>query len=157
MSEAICDHKSPPAELINELEAAIFNGLGTDYVEVELPLKHIFTPHLYTRHISMPKGSVVISREHLTQHPFFILKGDVSVYDQETGKSVRLKSGHFGVTEPGSRRVLLMHEDTEWATTHVTDLTDPDEIVREITSHDNPLLPDGFTDAAFENKQEELK
>ena len=58
---------------------------------------------------------------------------------------------HVGITPAGTRRVLLMHEDTKWVTTHVTDLTDPDAIVAEITDHDNPLLPEGFVDAAFQN------
>jgi len=37
--------------------------------------------------------------------------------------------------------MLYTHEDTIWTTCHVTDLTDPDEIIESITSRDfNPCV-----------------
>ena len=52
------------------------------------------------------------------------------------------KSGKpVGITEAGTRRMLATHEDTIWTTCHVTDLTDPDEIIDSITSRDfNPHI-----------------
>jgi hypothetical protein len=46
--------------------------------------------------------------------------------------------------------VLLTHEDTLWTTFHVTATTDLDDLVEELTEHDNPMIPEGFVDAAFD-------
>jgi hypothetical protein len=107
---------------------------------VECPLTHRFTPGMYIREIFMPKGSIVTSLLHLTTHPFFILKGDVNVY--YPGLPVeRYIAPYTGVTKAGTRRLLFNNEDTVWITCHITDLTDPDEIMESITSNDfNPLI-----------------
>lgn len=106
--------------------------LTTNFEPIKLPLRHVFTPGLYTREIFMPAGSKVVSRIHLTEHPYFILKGVVSVFEDERGW-VTYHAPFWGITKPGTRRVLYIHEDTVWVTTHVTDKTDPDEILRDIT------------------------
>lgn len=82
-------------------------------------LNHTFTPGLYSREIYMPKGSLIISRIHMFEHPYVISKGECSVYDGE--KVVRLKAPYQGVTKPGTKRLLYIHEDTLWTTFHVTD------------------------------------
>jgi hypothetical protein len=107
---------------------------------VECPLTHRFTPGMYIREIFMPKGSIVTSLLHLTTHPFFILKGDVNVY--YPGLPVeRYIAPYTGVTKAGTRRLLYNNEDTVWITCHITDLTDPDEIMESITANDfNPLI-----------------
>lgn len=85
--------------------------------QVECKLEHTFTKGLYTRKIFMPKGTAVVSKIHKTQHPYVILKGKVSVHAK--GDRVRtLKAGHMGITEPGTERLLLIHEDTVWVTFH---------------------------------------
>jgi hypothetical protein len=123
--------------------------------QVELPLEHFFTKGLYVRKIFMPAGSVVCSRTHLTQHPWFLLQGAVSVVD-EYGYRKTFKAPYIGITEPGARRTILVMEDCVWATAHVTDLTDPDEIAEAITSGENDKLPDGFVHACFERKGREI-
>jgi hypothetical protein len=106
----------------------------------ECPVTHRFTPGLYIREIFMPKNTILTSLLHLTTHPFFIMQGEFSVWHR--GIEVqRIKAPYTGITEAGTRRLLLIHEDTIWTTCHVTDLTDPDEIIESITSNDfNPLV-----------------
>ncbi len=54
---------------------------------------------------------------------------------------MQYEAPHTGITMPGTRRLLVMHEDTVWTTFHVTDLTDPKEIEDEIVlNYKNPLL-----------------
>ena len=107
----------------------------------EMPLTHIFTPGLYTRQILMPKGPpgslgvLVTSRIHLTEHPFVLSAGVVSVWDDANGWTT-LRAPYIGVTKPGTRRILFIHEDAIWTTFHVTNETDPDEIVRQLTYSD---------------------
>lgn len=100
--------------------------------QVELPLHHVFTPHLYTREILLKKGTLLTSRIHLTEHPFVLSSGAVSVWTEDGG-CVFLRAPHTGVTKAGTRRLIYAHEDTIWSTFHVTEKTDPDEIVKEIT------------------------
>lgn len=100
---------------------------------VDCPLKHIFTPGLYTRQIFIPKDTLITSREHITEHPFVVISGDISVFS-DNEQSQRYVAPHVGVTLPGTRRVLFAHEDTIWITFHATDLTKPDEIVEAVTA-----------------------
>ncbi len=98
----------------------------------EMPLKHIFVPGAYCRSIFMPKGALLTTRIHLVEHPFVISAGVVAVWTDENGWEI-LRASHVGVTKPGTRRILHILEDTIWHTFHVTDKTDPDEVVREVT------------------------
>jgi hypothetical protein len=114
----------------------------TKYAPVQCPLVHRFTPGLYIREIFIPKDTLLTSVEHLTMHPFVISKGDISVW-VPGGEIQRLTAPYTGITSPKTRRLLYAHEDTVWTTFHVTDLTDPDEIIKSITNTSpNPLLQD---------------
>lgn len=84
---------------------------------VELPVTHRFTPGLYVREIFMPAGTLLTSRIHKTEHPYVITKGVVSVLIPGTGVET-LSAGHVGITLPGTRRLLYIHEDTTWLTFH---------------------------------------
>jgi hypothetical protein len=101
---------------IDALEAAILQS-GTELVPMKLT--HTFLPGLYVRRIDMPAGSVWTTKIHKVQHPFVILHGLVSVFmpGSESGV-VTLTGPHTGITEPGTRRVLMVHEDTAWITYH---------------------------------------
>jgi hypothetical protein len=106
----------------------------------ECPLIHRFTPGMYIREIYMPKDTILTTLLHLTTHPFFVMKGDVTVWYHGI-PAHRYKTGYSGITEAGTRRMLYTHRDTIWTTCHVTDLTDPDEIIDTITSRDfNPHI-----------------
>ena len=97
------------------------------------PLKHTFVDGAYVREIRMPKGLLLTSKIHKVTHPFFILKGEVSVVNsEEDGGSLRIKAPYWGVTPSGTKRVLYIHEDTTWVTVHVTKERSLDEIEKEI-------------------------
>ena len=119
--------ESPAWNRIEEIEAGL-----AKVPQVEMPLRHLFVPHMYCREIMMPKGTLLTSRIHLTEHFFVVSAGAVAVWDDDHGKVI-LSAPHTGITKPGTRRVLFAIEDTIWSTFHVTDKTDPDEIVREVT------------------------
>src|SRR5687767_12638530 len=113
MSESLILHKEAN-EAIDRLEMGALAHLPA----IDLPLIHRFTPGLYAREIFMPKGALVTSKIHKTEHPYVILEGAVSVYNTETGEVQNLEAPHVGITKPGTRRVLYMHEDTRWITFH---------------------------------------
>jgi hypothetical protein len=94
------------------------------------PLEHAFGDGLYVRKITMPKGMLVTSKIHKKAHPYFIMQGDVSVIT-ESG-TVRIKAPYADITMPGTKRILLIHEETVWITVHRTDETDLKKIEEEI-------------------------
>lgn len=124
--------------IIDEVEAVL-----AAHVAVDCPLVHRFTPGLYVREIFMPAGTFLTSKIHKTEHPFIVSKGKVSVWID--GEVQIINAPYCGVTEPGTRRVLFIHEDCVWTTIH----TNPDNCKdvleienRIIEAHDNPLLSD---------------
>ena len=103
------------------------------------PLKHTFVDGAYIREITMPKGMLLTSKIHKICHPYFVLRGDVSVLTEEGVK--RIKAPYSGVTQPGTKRVLYMHEETVWTTVHVTKETDLEKIEKEIIAESYDEIP----------------
>lgn len=106
------------------------------------PLKHIFADGCYVREITMPKGMLLTSKIHKVTHPYFVLKGDVSVLTEEG--VVRIKAPFSGITKAGTKRILYIHEETIWTTVHVTKHKDIKKIEKQIIAKDycDKQLPD---------------
>jgi len=98
------------------------------------PLKHKFVDGMYIREITMPKGLLVTSKIHKFCHPYFILKGDVSVLTEEG--SVRIKAPYYGITPAGTKRLIYNHEETVWVTVHRTEETDKESAEEELIAKD---------------------
>jgi hypothetical protein len=120
---------SDPWKKITELERDL-----AKLPQQEMPLNHVFTPGLYQRSIFMPAGTLLTSRIHLTEHPFVISMGVISVWSDDAGWQT-FNAVHMGVTKPGTRRVLFAHTDTIWTTTHANpeDIRDPEKMVERVT------------------------
>jgi len=104
------------------------------------PLKHTFVDGAYIREIFMPKGIIITSKIHKICHPYFIMKGDCSVLTDEG--VARLKAPYHGITQPGTKRILYIHEDTIWITVHVTKHKDLAMIEEEIIAKSfDEILP----------------
>ncbi len=101
------------------------------FPRVEMPLIHRFTPGLYIREIFMPKGALIISLKHLTEHPFIVSKGHAAVLTENGVEQI--KAPYCGITKVGTQRILYIHEDCVWTTFHVTSETDPGKIVAQVT------------------------
>lgn len=97
----------------------------------EMPVTNRWTPGMYAREIYMPKGSLVVSKIHKTEHPFVVLTGKAAVWDARHGVQ-QLSAGHVGITTPGTRRVLFIHEDCRWITFHATDKLSVEEVESDI-------------------------
>lgn len=89
--------------------------------------RHDFCPGMYARTIFMPAGMFCTSQIHKTQHFFVVSKGSCTVVDT-LGNKTLIEAPYLGVTLPGTKRVLHIHEDCIWTTFHATDLTDVAEI-----------------------------
>lgn len=125
-------------EAIDRLESVLLDR----FKKIECPLKHTFMPGMYMREIFMPKGSKVSSKIHKFRHPYFILKGVVRVWLDGYGWQL-IQAPFSGITEPGTRRVLDVLEDTVWVTVHSNpDDTEDLSIIEErvIEPHENKFL-----------------
>jgi hypothetical protein len=98
------------------------------------PLKHTFADGLYIREIFMPKGQIISTGIHKKKHPYFVLKGDLSVLT-ETGVE-RITAPYAGITLPGTKRIIYMHEDTIWITVHATDKKTVEETLDDVIAKD---------------------
>jgi hypothetical protein len=125
---------------VDQLEKAMINS---GKAPAACQWTHIFTPGLYTRQIFMPAGSLITSEIHKTEHPFIVSQGVVSVL-MEGEEELKIKAPYIGVTKPGTRRVLFVHEDCIWTTCHPTDKTTVEEVAAEILeNYVNPLMKVG--------------
>jgi hypothetical protein len=127
------------------------------------PVKHTFADGIYVRELSVPKGMLVVTKIHKITHPYFLLKGDVSVLT-ESGV-VRIKAPFSGITPAGTKRICYIHEDCVWTTVHATKETDLDKIEEEIIAKTyEDLLSDGenkaietFLVGEFETMDNDIK
>lgn len=112
-----------------------------NYTSFEPPVTHRRAPGVYIREIYMQAGLLITSKVHRTEHAFFILQGEVSVWTPDQG-AVRLAAPFTGITKPGTRRLLFIHSDCVWVTCHrCFDEETIDQIeARIIEPHLNPLL-----------------
>lgn len=98
--------------------------------EPDCPLIHAFAPGAYGRQIFIPKDTLVVGKIHKHAHLNFLMKGKVSVATEEG--PVLLEGPLMMVSKAGTKRVVYTHEDTVWATVHLTDKTDLEQIEDEI-------------------------
>ena len=121
--------------LIYNADGVNIEGDGNSIVHSDnFPLKHTFADGLYIREIFMPKGQVITTGIHKQEHPYFVLKGDVSVLTEDG--VIRIKAPHQGITKPGTKRLIYIHEDTTWITVHATEKDNIEEVLEDILAKD---------------------
>jgi hypothetical protein len=92
------------------------NGHGKELGMKKNPVIHKFTDGQYIREIFNPAGELIVTAIHKVQHPFFLLKGEMSIMTKE-GEN-RIKSPYYGVTEVGTKRIIYAHTDCIFVTVH---------------------------------------
>jgi hypothetical protein len=98
---------------MDEIEATLCQSLEL----LTLPLVHRFTDGLYIRELAIPKGTMLTSKTHKTQHQFILLKGVISVWDND-GTEHLLSAPYCGITQPNTRRIAYAWDDCVWSTCH---------------------------------------
>ena len=94
------------------------------------PVKHTFCKHQYVREIFNPAGEMLITKIHKVEHPFFLMKGEMSILSEEG--EMRISAPYYGVTPVGTKRVIMAHTDCTFVTVHPTDKTNLEEIEKEL-------------------------
>lgn len=129
--------------------------------KIHCPLVHIFTPGMYVRQIFMPKGSLITSKIHKTEHPFIVSMGAVEV-SIDGGSAQLIKAPYTGVTQPGTRRILLIQEDCVWTTFHALPFIKGDENELsvseqlEVVEKIEALILEPYENKLLEQKQQEV-
>jgi hypothetical protein len=133
--EAISEFK----DTIKNIDGAINHN--TDEMDEVFPLEHHIQDGLYTREILMPKGSLVVSFIHKTNHPSFFMSGEMSIL-ADNGEIKRIKAPMKVMTEIGTQRVAYMHEDCVWVCVYKTDKETVEEAEKEVYTEDYLDLPE---------------
>ena len=102
------------------------------------PVKHTFCKHQYVREIFNPAGEMLVTKIHKVEHPFFLLKGEMSILSEEG--EMRISAPYYGVTPVGTKRVILAHTDCTFVTVHPTDKKDLAEIEDELIAENYKQL-----------------
>ncbi len=151
-------------EIATDIDKSIdrFTAALIDNFElVKCEVKHTFTDDQYIRTILMKEGEIVVSKIHNTRHPYFVLEGMCDVFIPGKGWET-IQAPYAGITEPGTRRILVVWEDCVWSTVHamregesVNDIED-----RIIDKRDNDFLTDEEKKAIedfYDNEENQLK
>tara|TARA_R110000744_G_scaffold368589_1_gene478550 strand:+ start:223 stop:855 length:633 start_codon:yes stop_codon:yes gene_type:complete len=119
-----------------DLEQDMINGgalVGQDVHNLN-PTKHTFAGGCYIREIFNPAGILVITKIHKKEHPFFLMKGKMSIFTEEGIETI--EAPYNGITKPGTKRAIYAHEDCVFITVHATDKKTPEEVEEEVIAKD---------------------
>ena len=94
--------------------------------QLDIPVKHIFSPGVYAREITIPAGAVVTGRIHKYAQLNILSGGEISVLTEDG--VVRVKAPFTVVSPPGTKRVAYAHSDCTWTTILATEETDPEKM-----------------------------
>ncbi len=109
-----------------------------EILEQECPVTHRFTDGLYMREIFMPKGTRIVGKIHSTEHFNVVLTGRCTVITAEGIEEI--KAPHTFISKAGVQKVVVVHDDCQWQTLHVTNKTNVEEIEKEVIAEDYDQL-----------------
>jgi hypothetical protein len=94
------------------------------------PTKHSFSDGQYIREIYNPSGLVLVTKIHSKNHPFFLMKGEMSILTEEGVQ--RIKAPYQGITKAGTKRIIFTHSECVFITVHRTDKLTIEEVEEEV-------------------------
>jgi quercetin dioxygenase-like cupin family protein len=108
------------------------------FPQSDFSLINRFADGLYARQVTIQRGCLLTSKIHLKEHFAFILTGDISVWTDQDYQ--RIKAPCVLTTKPGTKRVLLAHEETVWITVHATTARDVESAESELVTNDPEMI-----------------
>jgi len=124
--------------------------------DIEGVITHNFADGQYIRTAVAPKNTLVSTKIHTKNHPFFLMKGEVSIFGEDGVK--RIQAPYHGITEAGTKRILYVHEEITFITVHRTDCLTVDEVVPDITVDDfSELKLEGFDIKQIDRIMEQIQ
>jgi hypothetical protein len=144
-------------ENISELEKAVTEtegGMTGEVLHKTNPVKHTFAGGCYVREIYNPANELIITKIHKKEHPFFLMKGEMSILTEDGIEHI--KAPYQGVTKIGTKRAIYTHEECIFITVHATENTTIEDVEDEVVCTKYEDLPHG-SDALDILKQINLK
>lgn len=140
--------------LRDELEALITHGMNDISARRELILRvqermecmpnklgmsdfatvHHHAGGVYVREVFLPAGTLVVGRTHLFDHHAFLMVGEVLIFAED--EIVRVQAPRLWQSPKGTKRIVYAHTDAVFLTTHASDETDPDTLMKTLTVKD---------------------
>ena len=118
---------------VSELEGTLLRSgvcdTGKDLNKTN-PVKHTFADGCYIRQIYNPANEIIITKVHKKEHPFFLMKGKMSILTEEGVEHI--KAPYQGITKPGTKRVIYTHEECVFITVHATDKVTVEDVEEEV-------------------------
>lgn len=116
--------------LLQELsQAGIDSG---EMTEADTGLDEVFCNGIYTRQITLKKGTCAVGEIHKQQHINILSSGSVLVLTEDGMEQIDAPQRWVG--EPGVKRATFALEDTVWTTIHATTSTSPEDLRREFVA-----------------------
>ena len=131
-------------EKISELEKSVINaesGMTGEVLHKANLVKHTFAGGCYVREIYNPANELIITKIHKKEHPFFLMKGEMSILTEEGIQHI--KAPYQGVTKPGTKRAIYTHEECVFITVHATENTTIEDVEEEVVCTKYEDLPPG--------------
>lgn len=112
---------------------------GEDLEKI-MPTKSTFADGCYIREIFVPAGQFFTTEIHKKDHPFFLLKGKLSMVSEHG--VLNIEAPYHGITKKGTKRLVQIHEDVVFITVHATDKTTVEEVRKDVLaeSFDDPAV-----------------
>lgn len=108
--------------------------------QAELQTDHYFVPGMYCRRVFRPAGTLIVGKVHKQPHFFLCASGEIIAWTENGMK--KLQAGDVVECQPGTKRVTLATQDSVGITIHKTDITDLDEMEKELVEPDDLALFD---------------
>ena len=131
-------------ENISELEKAVTEtegGMTGELMYQTNPVKHTFAGGCYVREIYNPANELIITKIHKKEHPFFLMKGEMSILTEDGIEHI--KAPYQGVTKIGTKRAIYTHEECIFITVHATENTAIEDVEDEVVCTKYEDLPHG--------------
>ena len=117
--------------LVQQLEAAMRALPPAMQVDPKsLVTRHHFASGIYMRELHIPAGMTTTGKIHKHACLNILAKGRRSTLVD--GYVIEIAAPHIHLSPPGMKRVSYTYEDSVWITVHATNLTDIEEIEREL-------------------------
>ncbi len=112
-------------DMVLELEVEMLK-----YPQVELEVRHHFSPGIYARELHIPAGIMLTGKIHRKEVLNIVSQGRLSVY--KDGRLEEITGPCTFLSPKGTKRAGYVHEDTIWTTVHATEETDLELLEKEI-------------------------
>jgi hypothetical protein len=114
---AVAERQEQRRQKILRLEAAMLADPACDKECKDFPVKHFRAPGMVARQMFLPKDGLIVGKIHKHAHLNHISFGHVRV-ETEHGP-MEIKGPHTFTSIVGTKRAVMVLEDTLWTTFHL--------------------------------------